>query len=471
MGGYEVPRILKLPEGECRQTPRRLPVDIGDVIMNMRMDPNKTRFVNESISKYAQGSNPYGEFGYPYKVNKNNIRPPIIDPKFYQAISRMPVKFDSVTAGPITKDLYGKQVEISKIAPQVITTRVCTDAESKLSSTKPEYLNAGTEGNIEHHLKTTPRTSIPYWPSIPVHLNTGVPEMELDAKIFARPNMGIHAPYQISDPSRDVLNMRTPMHVAFKPGYKDPYTFVTISPEQVTGINESAVYTAAQTNAQGLFMEEPVVHTLSPDDLPSPLQMAFNPNLAAPTPVIGVANMQGPNLTPKVQTSAWYNPSYQAWPPTLGWHMGDPAKDCKVKASGNNTTGRSNASWLNQQGQLGQVELEDSLNLGSFEGKTVIPAIHDHPEYNRARAGTKKEYFFIGEKGSFTEPDSRNEPEYSDASSDTSSDPRPRTEMGRLAGIRNSKTLMNNRPNVENSQYGFNKNTPVGTSGFIKQYG
>src|SRR3972149_8898728 len=112
MQGREAPKILKWPQGEMRWAPRRLPVDIGDVYMNIRMDDSKNRYIGEHVSKYAQGLNPYGEWGYPYKINKNNIRPPIIDPKYYEALSRMPVKFDSVSAGPIVKDLYGKRMAI-----------------------------------------------------------------------------------------------------------------------------------------------------------------------------------------------------------------------------------------------------------------------------------------------------------------------------------------------------------------------
>lgn len=483
MQGYEIPRILKLPEGECRQTPRRLPIDVGDVLMNIRMDPNKTRFVNESISKYAQGINPYGEFGYPYKINKNNIRPPIIDPKFYQPLSRMPVKFDAVTAGPIVRGLYEKQVQINSENPypEAIIDRIDPEATTNLSAMENLTDGSYREGNIEHHIRTTPNISIPYWPSIPVHQNTGVPEIELDPKIFIRPNMGIHAPYQISDPSRDVLNMRTPMHVAFKPGYKDPYTYVTISPEQVTGINESAVYTAAQTNAQGLFTEEPVINYPTSEDLAPALNIAFNPNLAAPTPVIGVADRQGPDLAPKIQSSAWFNPSYMAWQPSVGWHIGHPEQSCvadKINTSASaranyklitpvqggvdirtrdasNVAGQTNVSWIQQQGKMGQVKPNETLDLGSFGARHGVPSIQKHPEFN-GRPNTKleaggREYFFIA-----------NEP--SRPVEEPIVVPRGYDRIGKLR----TRLDVQNRDNVENTFSGYSKNVPIDTSGYIK---
>ena len=51
MQGYEAPKILKLPQGETRWAPRRLPVDVGDVMMNMRMDDGK----NSKVINRPQG--------------------------------------------------------------------------------------------------------------------------------------------------------------------------------------------------------------------------------------------------------------------------------------------------------------------------------------------------------------------------------------------------------------------------------
>jgi len=306
MTGRDAPKILKLPQGEERWAPRRLPVDVGDVMMNIRMDDGKNRYIGEHISKYAQGVNPYGEFGYPYKVNKNNIRPPIVDPKFYEPISRMPVKFDAVTVGPIVKDLYTKRIDIEKVAPKTIIDKVSASTNSK-----PSRCGQTTNvlDKINLHLKK-PHTSIPYHPSMPIHLNTGVPHIELDAKIFARPNMSIHAPFNTSDQSRDVNNMRTPMHIAVRPGYKDPYTFIQSEYEKVsTGINENDEIISVGTGFNSKYTKDG--DNNNNIQLDSRLQTASFTNISMPVDSFNELNRQGYDLTAKIQTSAWYNPSYQ----------------------------------------------------------------------------------------------------------------------------------------------------------------
>lgn len=358
MQGYEVPKILKLPQGETRWAPRRLPVDVGDIMMNIRMNDDKSKFVGEHISKYAQGINPYGEYGYPYKVNKNNIRAPIVDPKFYEPLSRMPVKFDSVTVGPIVKDLYGKQVEIDKLAPKaVIDTIAETSAATNPSDRRQNCTDDYREGNIELHLKQ-PRTSIPYHPSMPVHINTGVPEIELSGKIIARPNMGIHFPYHISDQSRDVGNMRTPMHVAVTPGYKDPYTSVTMAPDEM--------------------------------ELESKIQTAAQPNVVAPTPTISNLTRDGYNLTPKLQTSAWYNPSYSIMPGAGDYHIIDQTQSCigdKLQTSANTNM----STHVQKNIETGDIKLREGLHLGGFDSRASIPVIAERPEFTRTAENAKIE--------------------------------------------------------------------------------
>lgn len=328
---YERPKILKLPQGEVRWAPRRLPVDVGDVIMNMRMDDGKNRYIGEHISKYSQGLNPYGEWGYPYKINKQ-FRPPIVDPKFYEPLSRMPVKFDAISSGPIVKGLYEKKLEISKVAPNTIISKICPSIQPRgCIPQKGKY----ESGNIDLHLKQ-PHASIPYHPSLPVHLNTGVPEIELDPKIIARPNMSIHAPYNISDQSRDIGNMRTPMHIA------------------------------QQTNIK----------------------------MPVPSPTIDTYSRDGYDLTPKVQTSAWYNPSYNLVELTDRQCNGD------AKASVRDytliTPAQTNiSSCLTKNGALGDVSLRENLHVGDFQGKAQVPTIQNHQEYGRTREGRQLEYFFV----------------------------------------------------------------------------
>ena len=458
MQGYEVPKILKLPQGEVRWAPRRLPVDVGDVMMNIRMDDSKNRYIGEHVSKYAQGNNPYGEWGYPYKVNKNNIRPPIIDPKFYEPLSRMPVKFDAVTAGPIVKDLYGKRVEIAKVAPQTIIDKVCPDAAPRPSVRGDNYTdNSYHEGSIDLHLKQ-PRASIPYHPSIPVHVNTGVPQIELDGKMIVRPQMGIHFPFHISDQSRDINNMRTPMHVAVKPGYKDPYTFVQPTIDDVQGINKNMQHVGAGSGFDPGYTLEPEINTNIP--LEPGVQTAAQTNIAVPVPTVSNLTRDGYELTPKVQTSAWYNPSYYLTD-LSGYSIGNVDETCldnKVQTSAQaqptmrlvDMTDRQMSERIDpmidgapihtamkapsnykmvdhgghdvpittrqalhanrqtnvssrhiQEGDLGDVSLPNTIHAGHFDGKAAVPHIQPHQEYNRARHTNTKEYFFIENRGKF----------------------------------------------------------------------
>ena len=364
MGGHEVPKILKLPQGEMRWAPKRAPVDVGDVMMNIRMDDSKNKYIGEHVSKYAQGLNPYGEWGYPYKVNKNNIRPPIIDPKYYQALSRMPVKFDAITAGPIVKNLYEKKAEICKVAPKTIIDRICPDARPRISKRGENQTDDSYhQGQIELDLKQ-PHSSIPYNPSIPTFKNTGVPQVELDARIITRAQAGIHAPFNVSDQSRDVHNMRTPMHVAVRPGYKDPYTYIDVSPEEVAGINNELY------------------------------NVSVNPTQKrSQTKNVNVNNEV--TLVPKVQTSAWYNPSYYTTN-LNGYDIGNRNMDCNVKAPIRAATNSSASSRLLRNGELGDVSLPDSIQPGSFDGKAVVPTIQKHSMNSGSHDGdVSTEYFFV----------------------------------------------------------------------------
>jgi len=354
MQGYERPKILKLPQGEERWAPRRLPVDIGDVMMKMRMNSGENKYIAEHVSKYAQGVNPYGEWGYPYKVNKQ-FRPPMIDPRQYEALSRMPVKFDAVTAGPIVKGLYEKKIEINKVAPKTILEMPLNTAgftNPSVNVQRPINLN-----NLDLHSKIA--TGIPFHPSMP-HLvqSQGVPEIELDPKIMVRPNMGIHFPYHVSDQSRDVVNMRTPTHVAVQAGYKDPNTIINISPEQVSGIDWHT-------------------QNISVSAVPSDNNILSIDNSSwSQRPV---------EFTPKVQTAAWYNPS------------------CYIRKSGLNdtsvrtqdrisTVGQTNVSWTPQESERSNINggnINESFNVGGFEGKGTIPRIDQHQQFNRTRSTPK----------------------------------------------------------------------------------
>lgn len=329
MQGYECPKILKLPQGETRWAPKRTPVDVGDVMMNIRMDDSKNKYIGEHVSKYAQGSNPYGEWGTPYKVNKQ-FRPPIIDPKFYEPLSRMPVKFNAVTAGPIVRSTYQKKVDINKVAPKTIMDKVCTSKSATPSKSGIARPTSVCE-KIELALKQ-PKTAAGYNPSIPVYHRNFNTTYELDPKIVTRASAGIHAPYNISDQSRDVHNMRTPTHIAMNPNMK-------------------GIYGATLDNE---WMR------------------------------------QGPDLTPKVQTSAWYNPSY-----FLG-NVGDAISDVSscTRDQKMNVAGTTNVSWTAQESERGKHERQQTkLNLGDFSNGATVPQIQAHPEYRNNKQTLKQNVY------------------------------------------------------------------------------
>lgn len=472
MEGYEAPKILKLPQGETRWAPRRPRVDVGDVMMNIRMDDSKNKYIEDHVSKYSQGLNPYGEWGYPYKINKNNIRPPIIDPKFYEPLSRMPVKFDAVTAGPIVKDLYGKRVKIAEVAPKTIIDKVCPDVGPRPSARSNK--NSYQEGSIDLHLKQ-PRASIPYHPSIPVHKNTGVPEVELDPKIVARPQMGIHFPFHVSDQSRDINNMRTPMHVAVKPGYKGEYTFVQPETEEVTGINDNLQTIGTGTGYNPGYTLEPEINTELP--LEPGVQTAAKSNLAVPTPTVSNITRDGYDLAPKVQTSAWYNPSYFLTD-LSGYSIGNIDESCidnKVQTSARAPVGykllgnqgpdvpinvnetplhasrQTNVSSnLLREGELGKVFLPDSLQAGEFGSKASIPQIQEHQEFSRVAPSQQREFFFVD-----------SDPATSLRQNEPSIQP-----QGQVTGIRSPLQLQQPRDNRTAGEQA-QRVVPVGTGRFV----
>ena len=418
MDGYERPKILKLSQPEFRSSPRRLPVDVGDVLMQVRMNSGQNKYIGEHVSKYSQGLNPYGQFGYPYKINKNNIRPPIIDPKYYQPLSRMPVKFDSVTAGPIVSDLYKKKIEIAKVAPRTIIDRVCPDVAPTVTSKNVNITNDGgfREGSIQLHINK-PRASIPYHPSIPVYINRGVPEVELDPKIYVRPNMGIHAPFNISDQSRDVNNMRTPSHVAVKPGYKVPTTIIQPTIEDIRGINEELYNVSAGSAVKSQYTGEPDLN-------------------------------RDVTLVPQLQTSAWYNPSYFLADPERQCDPADPIIANRVKTARNAPV---SYRMIEHQGGQEPITTREALQLGEFSGKAQIPIIQEHQEYNRIRESFTP---VMNGETQYLAPRNGYRPSHID-------------ETPTQTGIRNRLQLQQPRENVTGLEPNQRIN-PVGTGRFVK---
>jgi hypothetical protein len=370
--GYDQPKILKNGP-EMRWTPDRVRVDEGDIVMNMRMDNSKTRFVGESIRKYASGLNPYGESSHPYKVNKQ-FRPPIYDPKLDQAISRMPQKFTPVTIGPIVSDLYKKQVEIAKISPKTTIDKVCPDA-----MTNPYDATKCTRTDIRDlNFKPKIKSAVQAMPSLFIQTPQEY-NMELDPKISTSTNSGIHAPWLQSDWSRDVQNMRTPTHVAIKTSVQDlnhlepvDRSMPDLTPKTKTAAWNNPTYFFVDTPGDTQWVDAKVVA--------NKIQVASSSNPQTTLVDIDSDRSTGTEdfIANRVKTSAQSSSSYR-----LITHQGH---DVPIRLQNRIHTSQStNPNYHMETGDRSSVDLETPIHAGSYDPRANIPTIQDHPVYTRSR--------------------------------------------------------------------------------------
>jgi len=57
---------------------------------------------------------------------------------------------------------------------------------------------------------------------------------------------------------------------------------------------------------------------------------------------------------------------------------------------------QSNVSWLDKNGELGQVTLDPAMNLGSWDSSHGdIPSIQEHQTFNRAKQTIPKDYYMV----------------------------------------------------------------------------
>ncbi len=94
------PTILKAPP-QARPARPRMPVDAGQVQLEIRSDPQKLKWVEQARLKFEKNRNPYGQYGQPYKIGDQfrDKYDPIADVGY--GLSRVPVKFRRVRAPPI----------------------------------------------------------------------------------------------------------------------------------------------------------------------------------------------------------------------------------------------------------------------------------------------------------------------------------------------------------------------------------
>lgn len=389
--GPDYPKILKLPQGEIRWAPDRTPVDVGDVMMQMRMDPNKMRLVGESVSRYAKGVNPYGEFGQPYKIRV--FRPPVIPNEENFALSRMPQKFKPVTVGPIVSDLYKKQVSIAKVSPKATIDRVCPDAGTNPSA-RAAVQTSYPDRVLELYAKT-PRSAVQAMPSIYVASQQDR-EMELDPRMTTSASAGIHMPFTHSDWSRDVNNLRTPSNVSVRPNIGDVFTpgggslaesdglsTIDLRPKIRTAVWNNPNYYYIDTQVQGCLdsakmLTTPKVQTSA----------TTNPNDPAVANFVNDSSTLGVNTedfiaSQRVQVAAQAPSSYR-----LIQHQGT---DTPIRTVDRVQTSRlSNPSYrildstaLNERAS--HTVLAPSIHAGEYVARPGIPTIQEHQVYTRAK--------------------------------------------------------------------------------------
>lgn len=381
--GPSYPKILKNLQNEERWTSDSPKVDVGDVMMKLRMDPYSAHgnIVNETVTKYAKGRNPYGETSYRYVVNKA-FRPPIVDPKLYEPLSRMPVKFqaDKVSAGPIVSDLYKKQVTIVKTAPRMTIDRVCPDAQSKASRAA-----SSRQDNPNLILTMKPKTSVQAQPSMPIHTPQDI-SMTLDPRISTSVNSGIHNPYVHSDFTRDVTNLRTPQHVAIKSNMQDVYQ-PGVPDHQLPNLAPKGPSTAGWNNPNYFYTT----------DFCAGMN---NPQLVNTVTKINVATTTNPNYTlidapastpirpeefiaTRVHTAAKAAPNYK-----LVEHQGADVPMRTVDRI--HASHGSNPSLNIEAGDRHHEfnRLHPTVNPGQYDARVGIPTIQEHPVYTKAREST-----------------------------------------------------------------------------------
>jgi len=381
--GPYYPKVLRLAGSEARSSMRSPMVEADQIYAQMRMNPSQQGDLAQHISKYAKGYNPYGNHGVgsPYKINKS-FRPPIIDPKYYEPLSRMPVKFqsDKVSAGPIVSDLYKKQVTIVKAAPRMTIDRVAPDAKGTATRAA-----SSRQDNPNLILSMKPKTSVQAVPSMPIHVAADQ-YLQLDPKISTSVNAGIHSPFIVSDFSRDVTNLRTPQHVAIKSNVQDIYQ-PGIPENQLPNLTPKAS-TAAWNNPNYFYVGGDLCESVGA----TPIQLSNRPQTsAAANPnyqLVDAPNSAQINpatfLANKVRTAASAKPTYQLVDaPTA------PVNPIRTIDRIHTSQG-SNPSRNIEAGDRTHEfnRLHPTIaSAGHYDPRAAIPTVQEHPTYNRAHNG------------------------------------------------------------------------------------
>lgn len=378
--GPDFPRILRNGGSESRSSLRNPMVEISDVMTRLRLDPTSAHanIIKESVSKYEKGRNPAGETSYRYVVNKS-FRPPIIDPKYYESLSRMPVKMSSITAGPIVSDLYKKQVTVVAVAPKMTIDRVAPKANGTATRAA-----SSRQDNPNLILSMKPKTSVQAVPSMPIHIQQDV-SMQLDPKISTSVNSGIHNPNVHSDFSRDVTNMRTPQHIAIKSNVQDIYQ-PGVPENQLPNLTPK-VSTAGWNNPNYFYVDGDLCDSVgaTPIHLSNRVKTsaAANPNYQL---------VDAPKSTPinpetflanKVRTAASAKPTYQLVDAA-------PVLERVRTVDRVHVSQRANPSQNIEAGDRHHEfnRLHPTIaSAGHYDPRAAIPTIQEHPTYGRAHNG------------------------------------------------------------------------------------
>ncbi len=89
------------------------------------------------------------------------------------------------------------------------------------------------------------------------------------------------------------------------------------------------------------------------------------------------------DLTPKIKTSAWYNPSYN-YADISGTGV-TSISDCHTTDK-LNTSATTNISWLNADSERGNFYRDyKNVNYGNYNNSGYIPTVQAHQTFNRTK--------------------------------------------------------------------------------------
>ena len=179
------PTILKAPP-QSRPARPRMPVDAGQVQLEIRNDPQKLKWVEQARLKFEKNRNPYGQYGQPYKIGDQfrDKYDPVADVGY--GLSRMPVKFRRVRAPPIpqltTAQAQACQQSAGFLDPSQEPVHIgnySMDIKRAVSHDRPR---GSAISNPTAPYKRNPHAPVDGYTTIPTHYTVSKPIISVTSK-------------------------------------------------------------------------------------------------------------------------------------------------------------------------------------------------------------------------------------------------------------------------------------------------